>query len=427
MRKVILLLLICTIPFTSLAGCFDSQEITEWAYVYSIGMEKGVTDKLRMTIQVPRMKAGKGRGGQSGGSESGQDQSDIETITIDCPTFYSGVNMVNSFLSRQLNYMHTKYLVFSESLAREGIDTYITGFIRGRQIRRQINVIIAKGSASEFLKENQTVISSSLSKKQQNMVEQGGNTGFFSEVTYGELLNEAKSYYSQPIAILAAVNDESKFKEGEGTGKAPFKTSGDYYAGDLVRKGGSKVELLGTAVFDGGKMVGELNGDETRALLMVRGEFQRGFFALEDPKNPDTAITMDIRRQKGPSIKVGFEAGKPVIDVKVFLEGDILAIQSTIDYETKELKPILEKEFEKLIKEQIDQTIKKCQNLNSDVFKFGSVAAMHFLTVPEWEKYNWLKRFKDAQVNTQVNFTIRRTGNMIKSSEIVSTEGKKGE
>lgn len=174
-------------------------------------------------------------------------------------------------------------------------------------------------------------------------------------------------------------------------------------------------------------MVGELNGDETRSLLMLIDEFRRGFYAVKDPKKPNTTITMDIRRQKSPSIKVRFEGGKPVIDVKVFLEGDILAIQSTIDYESKELKPMLENEFKKLVKEQLDKTIMKCQALNTDVFRFGSTAAMNFLTIPEWEEYNWLKRFKDAKVNTQVDFTIRRTGTMLKSSEMFSTEGKKGE
>ncbi|MCX7711450.1 MAG: Ger(x)C family spore germination protein [Clostridia bacterium] len=422
MKRVICLLLLLSYMCILFTGCFDAQEVTEWAYVYSIGMEKGVTDKLRMTVQMPSMKGGKG-----GGSEGGQEQGNIETITIDCPSFYAGVNMINSFVSRQINYMHAKYLVFSESLAREGIDSYITAFIRGRQIRRQMNVIITKGSASDFLKAHSVAISSSLSKKQQNLMDQGSNTGFFSDVTYGDMLDEAKAPYGQPIAILAAINDEGKFKPGEGTGQLPFKTSGDYYAGDLARRGGSKAEFLGTAIFDGGKMVGELNGDETRILLMLRNQFHRAFYAVRDPKMPNKTITMDVRGQKNPNIKVRFEGDKPVIDAKVFLEGDVLAIQSTIDYESKELKPILENEFRKLIKEQMDKTIKKCQLVNSDVFRFGSFAAMHFPTIPEWEEYNWLKRFKDAQVNTEVDFRIRRTGTMLKSSELFSTEGKKGE
>lgn len=429
MRRIILFILICILPLTALSACYDAQEVTEWAYVYSIGMEKGVTDKLRMSVQIQTMKGGAGGGGQTdgGGKTNGEEKDGYVVITIDCPTFYAGVNMINSFLSRELNYMHTKFMVYSENLAKEGIDTYITAFIRGRQIRRDINIIVSKGSASEFLKASTTVVSAELSKKQENLIQQSKNTGFFIDATYGDFISALKTQYNQPVAILAAVNESSTFREGEGTGEVPFKTSGDYYAGGLVRKGGSNVELLGTALFDGGKMVGELNGDETRAMLMARGEFSRGFFAVRDPKKSDTTITVEVRKQRGRNVKVRFEKNKPVIDLKVFLEGDILAIQSTIDYEDKKLKPILENTVKDLIKNQLDRTIQKCQRLNADVFKFGHVAAMSFDTIPQWEGYNWLKQFKDARVNTEVEFKVRRTGTMIKSSEIYTSEGKKGE
>lgn len=427
-----MLLMVLIILMTALTSCYDAREVTEWAYVYSIGMEKGVTDKLRMSVQIPTMtggQGGEGSGAMSGGGGGAdiQEKNGYLTITIDCPSFYSGVNMMNSFLPREINYMHTKYMVYSESLAREGIDTYINAFVRGRQIRRNLYFIITKGSVSDFLKENIPVLGTALSKAQENMMAQEKNTGFFDSVRYGHVLNRMKTTYSQPIAILAAVNDFNKFKEGEGDGGGEFKTSGDYYAGELVRKGGTKVEFFGTALFNGGKMVGELNGDETRAMLMARGDFERGFYVVEDPKAPDKIITVDVRKQKTRNVKVRFEEGMPIIDLKVFLEGDILAIQSTVDYESKELKPILEEAVKKQIKSQLDKTIKKCQKLNTEVFKFGFIAATHFATIQDWEEYNWLGTFKDAQVNTEVEFTIRRTGTMLKSSEIYSSEGEKSE
>ena len=431
-RRVISMLLMCLFFVCALAACYDAREITEWAYAYSIGFDKGITDKLRLSVQIPTMKRQQGGGGDQMGGAGGQG-ADIQekggymVITIDCPTFFSGINLINSFLPRELNYMHTSYLVFSESLAREGIDQYITALIRSRQMRREMNLIITKGPSNEFLKENIPAVGTALSKTQQNMMELSRKTGLFESTEYGMFSNKIKTTYSSPIAILAAVNDFSKFQEGSGSGEASYRTSWGYYAGELVRRGGSKVEFLGTAVFDGGKMVGELNGDETRAMLMARGEFKRGFFAFQDPKKPDLLISMDIREQKGPKVKVRFQDGKPIVDLKVSLEGDILAIQSTIDYEDRKLKPILENEVKRLVKGRLDETIRKCQDLNSDVFRFGYVAAMKFSTIQQWEEYNWLKRFKDTEVNTEVEFTIRRTGTKVKSSEIFDIEGKKGE
>ncbi len=66
LRRIVCLILIAAYLCALLTGCYDAQEVTEWAYVYSIGMEKGMTDKLRMTVQIPSMRGGQG-GDQSGG------------------------------------------------------------------------------------------------------------------------------------------------------------------------------------------------------------------------------------------------------------------------------------------------------------------------------------------------------------------------
>jgi len=59
------------------------------------------------------------------------------------------------------------------------------------------------------------------------------------------------------------------------------------------------------------------------------------------------------------------------------------------------------------------------------VFRFGETAAMSFSTIKEWEKYNWLSHFKNAQVTTSVDFVIRRSGTLTKTSETKNIEGKK--
>ena len=172
-------------------------------------------------------------------------------------------------------------------------------------------------------------------------------------------------------------------------------------------------------------MVGELNGDESRALLMLRGEFSTGSIAMADPKDKELRITIDTKAQKKPEIKVNFLEGKPVVNVKIFLEGDIQNLQSTAEYESTELKPVLEEAFKVYIKGILDKTIDKCKTLNVDVFGFGEKAVMHFLTIQEWEEYNWLGRFKDAEVNTEVEFTIRRTGTLLKTNPTRYSEGEK--
>jgi spore germination protein KC len=181
---------------------------------------------------------------------------------------------------------------------------------------------------------------------------------------------------------------------------------------------------MGLAIFDGDKMVGKLTGYESRLLSIAKGIFKKGNFTIQDPERPDMIIPIDTRLKEKPKLDIRFEGMQPIIHLKVELEGDILAIQSRINYEDPKMQPIIEKAFEQFIKTGLDRTIKKTQDLNCDVFKFGQTAVRHFGTIQEWEKYEWNKHYKEAEITTEVKFTIRRTGTQIYNSPIIFSEEK---
>lgn len=425
MRRALPIIILCGLISTLLTACLDGHEIDDWAYVYTIGVDKGVSDQFRFTFQMPTYKGSTtGGGGTGSGGSQSSGRSDNVVVSIDCPTFYSGLNMLNTSLSRTLNFMHSQYMIISEDLAREGVARFINGMIRSPQIRRTLNVIIVKGSASDFIKEMTPVIGTSITKTQELLMEHQYEIGFFDEAMYNEFAGGIKGTYEQTTVALAAINEFTNFKSNGSTPNT-FKSSGDYYAGELPRSGGNKYEIFGTAIFDGDKMIGELNGDETRAMLMMKGEFETGSIVIADPLDSKLRITIYTHQQKKPNVKISFQNGKPVIHVKVSLEGDLQNLQSSTQYENEELKPVLEDAFRTFIKGILDKTIDKCKSLNCEVFNFGETAAMQFLTIQDWEKYNWISHFKDAQVTTEVNFILRRTGTLMKTAETNSTKGKK--
>ncbi|QSQ08121.1 Spore germination protein B3 [Koleobacter methoxysyntrophicus] len=432
MNKAFITAVIFLVISASLTGCYDSREIEELAYVMTIGIDKGVTDKLRLTVQFSTMSGptaaaggGMGGGGGNGGSQDGGEQDGYTAITMDVPSFFTGIDMINTIVPRKLNFMHTKALVFSEEMAREGIGDYIAPIVRYREIRRTIHVIVCKGSAADFIKENKPFIGTTLSKTMEIMMEGPYDTGFFPHVTLYDIYNNMKSTYRQPVAILGTVNDFKSFKEEGPPWGSGFKTGGDYYAGELPRKGGNKLELFGCAVFNGDKMVGELSGHETRIMMIGRGEFTKGTFTIKDPKKPDLIVPIEVYQEIKPKIKIRFEKDKPVIHLRVFLEGEILAVQSRINYETVGLKPLLEKSLERHIKSELDRLIQKGKDMNIDLLEFGRTAVSHFDTIQEWERFNWLRQFEKAEIYTDVEFALRRTGGLIKSSPIMTREGKK--
>jgi spore germination protein KC len=421
MRKILFIILLFAGIIPCLTSCYDAREIDSWAYVYSMGVDKGVSDRLRITIQILNLKDSKGGGADSNQSQPG---GNVEVITIDCPSFYTGVNMINTSLSREINYMHSKFFVVSQDLAKDDIGRLMNAFVRDRQIRRTMHFIVVRGKASELINEFHPILGTAISKTQEGLMDMSQEIGLFDDESLGSFMNDMKSSKAQPVGVLAAVNNFSSFQE-EGPQPENFKTPGAYYAGELPRKGGNKIECLGTALFNEGKMIGELNGDETRALLMIKGEYRTGSFVFADPYEPNFIDTIIIRQRKKPKINITFKQGKPVIDVKVFLDGDLRAIQSTVDYEKKNRKPVLEKTVKDYMKKELDKTIEKCKGLNCDAFGFGEKAVMKFLTLQKWEKYDWLSHFQEVKVTTHVDFVIKRTGTLIKTNEIDKREVKK--
>ena len=88
-------------------------------------------------------------------------------------------------------------------------------------------------------------------------------------------------------------------------------------------------------------------------------------------------------------------------------------------------RSILEEEFKKIVEEGIAEVLNKCQALDADVFYFGGYAARNFLTIEEFESYDWLSHFKDAEFSVEVEFIIRRTGTLIRSYPIKEVRGEK--
>lgn len=421
MRKAVSVLMLVLLT-VSLTSCYDANEIDEMLHVVAIGIDKGISDKWRLTLEFSTMGGGGGDSSQSsGGSES---QGEYTYVTVDSPSFFTGIDMLNSALPRKITFVHAQIIVFSEELAKSGsIGEYIAPINRFREIRRSAHVFVVKGKASEFLKESKPFIGNMVSKNYQLFLNESDDTGFFPHVTLEQFYAGLKSSYQQSFATVAAVNEFDAYKkEGEPWG-TEFNTGGDYIAGELPRAGENKIELFGTALFDGDTMVGELSGDETRYMLMARGEFERGFFTMQDPQKPELIIPLDVKGPTEPELRITFDGAKPVIYLKIYLNADILAIQSRISYEKPELKVLLENQFQQIVRDGIEKTIKKCQSLNADVFLFGDNARKSFLTINDLENYNWNSHFKDAEITVEVEFAIRRTGTQIDSYHIFNSEG----
>jgi spore germination protein KC len=430
-KKVSLLLILVLITSFTFTGCYDAMEVDDEVYALAVGVDVGVNNKLIITIQYPTYKSSgggaSGGGGPSGGAGNLNALQGSNVQTIEAATILEGIDMFGMAISRRVSLSHTKLLVFSEEFARAGIGYYIAPIARFRETRRTMGVVVVRGKAEDFIKANESNIGESLTKTLELMVTQARYSSYFPEIRFSELYRGILSQNQSPAAIYAGINDFKKIPEQKETTKPPLVTSKGFVPDYLPRKGVEKQEFVGMAVFNGDKMVGYLDSYETRYYLLVTGNYNRGIMTFKDKYKPDNALPIDIRLGRDPIIKSHFENGKPVIDIKLNIEGDVCAIQSRINYERVNMIG----DLNNLVKEQIEAgvkaTIRKTQKeLKADVFGFGNKVVENFWTIQDWEAYNWLGHYPEAQINVEVEVNVRRTGSMVYSSPIIDSSGKKG-
>lgn len=417
-RGIIIILVISLMtPFT---GCGDAAEIDDNVYAVTIGLDKGIYNKLIVTIQYPTYKGGEGGAATAGGDSS------TNINSIEAPDPVEAMNLLNMVISRRVSLKHTKLLVISEELARKGIAQYISALFRYREPRRSMAMVVTNGKAADFINENKSNIGGSITKAIELMQNQSKDTGFFPNVQLHEFYQSVFSSYGQGFTAYAGVNNFSELSTTKEAAKPYLNINPNYQPGALPRIGVLKREFVGTAVFDGDKMVGSLNPWETRAFLLITNKFRRGIFVINDKRAPQDAVTFELKTARKTRVKFSFINGRPVINVILNVEGDIAGIQSRINYEDIKLIEDLDSQIEEYLRKNIEDTIIKTQKkFKADIFQFGYKAAAYFPTIQQWEAYNWNSHYSEAKINIYVKVNIRRTGLKVKTPTIFSSEGKR--
>lgn len=416
--KFISFIIAIVLQGTMLTGCYDAREIDDMAYPIALGFDKGESNELRMTLQiaVPVNIAG-GEGGGGGDGEKG-----VTVVTVDTPSIYSGLSMLNTFLSKQINLSHLKAIVFSKEIAMEGVSKYLHAMIRNREFRPNARVIVSRCPAEEFISAVKPKLETNPAKYYELLLSAYKYTGFSTDTQLIGFYNKTESDSIQAVAVLADVSEyesSDEFSIDSSTYKQKgrsYPLEGDFKAGDLPKTGELNIEVMGLAVFNGGKMVGELDGEETTYHLMLEGKFKSMLFTMPDPMDSENFIVLNIMKSRKTKKKVEMHGDKPKLYAKVFLEGDILSIQKGTNYENEKNTPMLEEATEIFIKEGVIKYLDKSINVfGTDTNGFGKQYKSKFLTWNDWEQFDWLTKYKQSNYEIDIDVNIRRPGLITKT------------
>ncbi|CQR45778.1 hypothetical protein BN1058_00013 [Paraliobacillus sp. PM-2] len=412
--KQLLQLIILLLSLLLLTSCYDKIELEQQSNVIAIGIDKeDEKGSFSFTFQIANPEAG------STLSTIGSKEEEKETITVPGTDILTATSLANSFVTKRMVLDHTKVVVVSKELAESNdFLRIIQSASRKPEIRGDVQIIVCKEEASQFLRNNQPSMERRPHKYYQFMLQRAIQTGLIPDADFHRFFQITEGDADLFLAIYATTLEENE-KEYRITKEH------NYIAGQIPKEGGNRTQFIGSAVFKKGKMIDILSGQETRTSNILDKTLHMDNIQVtySDPIKPDYQVAVDYIQKVNPIIDIQYnkETNHASIDVTVPFEVRIIAIPSMVNY-------LSNKEHQKKLCNTIEQTnenianklIEKSQKIyKSDPFYWSLYIRKKFKDIPSFEKANWDEEiYPNADIN--VSFQLKRMsfGKMFNDSRL---------
>jgi len=381
-KALVLILVIFFIPVAS--GCWNRRELNTLGILGSVAVDME-DEKYRLTFEIIKPKPAGGKGG------GGANEEPVKIIQSTGDSFFEALRNATLKFDRRIFMPHTKVYIFSEEAARKGLIDLIDFLQRDHETRMSTYVVIAKGSSAAEVLNTAGGIEDIPSNYIVRLIE---GQKFNSKTLAIKLRDLLKYYYDkgkQPT--IGIIQKKKKPKESS------------------TKKGETEYELSveGSAVFLEEKLVGFLDGKETRGLNFVTGKMKSGIIVSPEPKGKGNT-TIEIMEAKSKN-DVKIEGNKAKIKVKINLSGMLGEETAKINIKEPGVIEKIEKANSQAVKNEIEGVIRKVQQeYETDIFGFGEV--LHKGHPSQWKKVqdNWNEVFSHAEVKVEVETKITRIG-----------------
>lgn len=372
-----------------LTGCWDRRELNDIGIVVAVALDKEPkTGKIIVTSQIIRPAAlAKG---------ASQKEAPVEIFSATGNTTIEAARNVTQVLDRRNVYFHTKLLVISEQIAKEGVISYLDVFSRGRESRGYIWICVAKDAPSRDI----------LGVKK-------GIEQIQARYLVSLIRNEKFHFRSHTLNILRFYKQILGTGINPVTGTLEIVQSPAYPIEQKPEKTTRNIKLQRSAVFKKDKLVGYLTPQEARGYNWIIGKPKNGIMSMPSFLDPEKKYSVEILNSSSdiiPSLK----GGKPSFVIRVKATTALAETQG----QTKPLNPgqmlelikKAEKRNEVMIKTEMETAIRAAQTkFKSDIFGFGNSVSKKY--PKEWAKMKsrWEELFPEAEYTLEVKATIKRT------------------
>lgn len=361
-----------------LCGCMQSKNIDEYAYVLNVGVERGTTMPYLVTMVVS--------------APGGAEETKVENVVIsaEAQSFSEAYETLNASYPSRLSFSRTSLLVIGEDLAKEGAQTAFLDFAFGKpDLWPNLRVVVAKPPLRGVFEGWLSDADPSLRRIKTAVGDLAASSGITADAGYGAYLEAVTDKRFDAMLAYAA---ETEYALSEDlVGKEAYPLVG----GSLLTESLLSTSTAGSAVFDGDRMVGILDGRHTMEAMMVTGAFRRGELAFTLPDGQTLRVALS--RVRAPKIRANAHDAR----AEIFLEADLIE-PASLSMQSGELRTFLKQRLE----EELTAVFAALQRAGSDAMGFGRFQAKRFKTAADWENYDWKADYARLSVTFSVTVML---------------------
>lgn len=369
--KTIIMILSILMSSTILTSCWNYREINDVDIVTGLAVDwDSMNKKYLLTYEIISTEQARGDAVRM----------DSKIIQNSSETLFGAVRKFVEKNGKVAYWAHTKVMIISRRAAERGIVPMLDYTMRDAEFRPDMNILISnENTASKILTIKQGSRISSF--KLEETIKVQDKVGSFQNVDLWNFTDKLSREGFSPVAPLVYLEN----KEGE-----------------IITK------VSGTAVFKEDKMIGVLDGEETKYYLFIDDEMKNQPLEIKHQVDDEEVnVSLEILKSN-TKVKPINKDGKLVMDINIETDVSIAEIDGTANVIEEKERKELEKNTEKYIKQNVMRLINRVQDeYNSDIFGFGNIIKKKM--PKEWKEIGkqWDKYFPQLkiEVNTKVNVT----------------------
>ena len=387
-KRCLIILMVLSMMFNT--GCWNRKELKELGVVGSVAVDTdGEKIKLTYEVIVPKKL-------ESVGTE---DKSAL-FLESEGDSVFDAIRNATLKFNKKLYWPHANIIYFSEDCAENGLKNYMDLFNRDHDLRKYIHLLIVKDTPAYEIMNNEWQEGVIPSLYVENIIH--GNTAS-GKIASVKILDFLKTYYTEGIEpVIGAISITENSNSNSRTNSKDGEENEEEDADD-------KLPLVeGLYAFRDDRLVGYLNGVQTRSYNIITNNIKSGIIITDSP-DKNGLTSMEIKKSSS-SLDVKWENGelKGTVAVKILGSiGEETGLDSiTKSDATKDIEQLTAEE----IKLQLEDCISRVQHFGTDIFGFGR--AFHIKNPDEWKtrKDYWNVLFTDMDVEVNVEVAIDKIG-----------------